>query len=43
MKTLPKERRYETFFYLPPLTYQQITKQIENMLDQGFIAGVEFE
>ena len=43
MKTLPKERRYETLSYLPPLTDQQITKQIEYMLDQGFIPGVEFE
>ena len=43
MKTSPKERRYETLSYLPPLTDQQIVRQIENMLDQGFIPGVEFE
>ncbi|MDJ0602049.1 MAG: ribulose bisphosphate carboxylase small subunit [Crocosphaera sp.] len=43
MKTLPKERRYETLSYLPPLTDQQIIKQIENVLDQGMIPGVEFE
>jgi ribulose-bisphosphate carboxylase small chain len=43
MKTLPKERRYETLSYLPPLTDQQIVKQIQYMLDQGFIPGVEFE
>lgn len=43
MKTLPKERRYETLSYLPPLTDQQIAKQIDYMLEQGFIPGVEFE
>ncbi|MGP0128283.1 MAG: ribulose bisphosphate carboxylase small subunit [cyanobacterium endosymbiont of Rhopalodia musculus] len=43
MKTLPKERRYETLSYLPPLTDQQVAKQIENMLDQEFIPGVKFE
>jgi len=43
MKTLPKERRYETLSYLPPLTDQQIVKQIEYMLDQGFIPAIEFE
>ncbi|ACK69809.1 Ribulose-bisphosphate carboxylase [Gloeothece citriformis PCC 7424] len=43
MKTLPKERRYETLSYLPPLTDQQIVKQIQYMLDQGFIPAVEFE
>lgn len=43
MKTLPKERRYETLSYLPPLTDQQIARQIEYMLEQGFIPAVEFE
>ncbi len=43
MKTLPKERRYETFSYLPPLTDQQIAKQIDFMIDQGYIPGIEFE
>jgi ribulose-bisphosphate carboxylase small chain len=43
MQTLPKEKRYETLSYLPPLTDQQIAKQIEYMLDQGFIPAVEFE
>ncbi|XTZ12648.1 MAG: ribulose bisphosphate carboxylase small subunit [cyanobacterium endosymbiont of Rhopalodia inflata] len=43
MKTLPKERSYETLYYLSPLTDQQIVKQIENMLDQGCILGVEFK
>jgi ribulose-bisphosphate carboxylase small chain len=42
MKTLPKERRYETFSYLPPLSDQQIAKQIQYMIDQGYIPGVEF-
>ncbi len=43
MKTLPKELRYETLSYLPPLTDQQIAKQIEFMVDQGYIPGIEFE
>jgi ribulose-bisphosphate carboxylase small chain len=43
MKTLPKERRYETLSYLPPLTDQQVVKQIQYMLDLGYIPGVEFE
>lgn len=42
MKTLPKERRYETLSYLPPLSDQQIVKQIEYMLTQGFIPAIEF-
>lgn len=43
MKTLPKERRYETLSYLPPLSDQQINLQIQYMLDQGFIPAIEFE
>lgn len=43
MKTLPKEKRYETLSYLPPLSDQQITRQVQHMIDQGFIPGVEFE
>ena len=43
MKTLPKERRYETLSYLPPLTDQQISRQIEYMLEQGYIPGIECE
>ncbi|MEC4984782.1 MAG: ribulose bisphosphate carboxylase small subunit [Oscillatoria sp. PMC 1068.18] len=43
MKTLSKEKRYETLSYLPPLTDQQIALQIEYMLEQGFIPAVEFE
>jgi ribulose-bisphosphate carboxylase small chain len=42
MKTLPKERRFETFSYLPPLTDAQIARQIQYTLDQGFIPAVEF-
>ncbi|MDY7003707.1 MAG: ribulose bisphosphate carboxylase small subunit [Cyanobacteriota bacterium] len=42
MRTLPKERRYETLSYLPPLTDMQTRKQIGYILEQGFIAGVEF-
>jgi ribulose-bisphosphate carboxylase small chain len=43
MKTLPKEKRYETLSYLPPLTDQQIAHQITYMLEQGYIPAVEFE
>ena len=42
MKTLPKERRYETLSYLPPLSDQQIARQIEYVLELGYIPGVEF-
>lgn len=42
MKTLPKERRYETLSYLPALTDAQIAKQIQYILEQGYIPGVEF-
>lgn len=42
MKTLPKERHYETLSYLPPLTDLQISKQIQYILDQGYIPAVEF-
>lgn len=42
MKTLPKERRYETLSYLPPLTDTQIVKQVQYILDQGYIPAVEF-
>ena len=42
MKTLPKERRYETLSYLPPLTDAQITRQLQYILDRGYIPGVEF-
>lgn len=42
MQTLPKERRYETLSYLPPLTDAQTQKQLQYILDQGFIPGVEF-
>ncbi len=42
MQTLPKERRYETLSYLPALSDAQIAKQVQYILDQGYIAGVEF-
>lgn len=42
MQTLPKERRYETLSYLPPLTDIQIAKQIQYILDQGYIPAIEF-
>jgi len=42
MQTLPKERRYETLSYLPPLTDAQISKQIQYILNQGYIPAIEF-
>ncbi|MEM1369429.1 MAG: ribulose bisphosphate carboxylase small subunit [Cyanobacteria bacterium P01_H01_bin.15] len=43
MRTLPKERRYETLSYLPALSDQQIMRQIDYMLEQGYIPAVEFQ
>lgn len=42
MKTLPKERRYETLSYLPPLTDAQISRQIQYILEKGYIPALEF-
>ncbi len=42
MQTLPKERRYETLSYLPPLSDTQIKKQIQYVLDQGYFPAIEF-
>ena len=42
MQTLPKERRYETLSYLPPLSDAQISRQLQYILDNGYIPGVEF-
>ena len=42
MKTLPKERRYETLSYLPPLSEAQSEKQINYILKMGFIPAIEF-
>jgi ribulose-bisphosphate carboxylase small chain len=42
MQTFPKIRRFETLSYLPPLSDDQITRQVQYILDQGYIPGVEF-
>ena len=42
MQTLPKERRYGTLSYLPPLNDQQIEQQIDYCLQMGYIPAVEF-
>ncbi len=42
MQTLPKQRRYETLSYLPPLTDAQIAKQIQYILNQSYIPAIEF-
>jgi ribulose-bisphosphate carboxylase small chain len=43
MKTLPKERRFETMSYLPPLTDAQIERQIAYILKQGYFPAIEFD
>ena len=41
MKTLPKERRYETLSYLPPLTdAQNLERQISYILKMGYFPAV---
>ena len=42
MQTLPKERRYETLSYLPPLSDAQISRQIQYIINQGYIPAIEF-
>lgn len=42
MQTLPKERRYENLSYLPPLTDQQIARQLQYIIDNGFFPAIEF-
>ncbi len=42
MKTLPKERRFETLSYLPPLTDAQIARQVQYILDKDYIPAIEF-
>ena len=42
MQTLPKERRFETLSYLPPLSDAQITRQIQYILSQGYFPAIEF-
>ncbi|NCJ07360.1 ribulose bisphosphate carboxylase small subunit [Synechococcales cyanobacterium C] len=42
MKTLPKERRYETLSYLPPLSDDQVNRQIQYVLDNGYFPAIEF-
>jgi ribulose-bisphosphate carboxylase small chain len=42
MQTLPKIRRFETFSFLPPLSDAQILKQVQYILDQGYIPAIEF-
>ncbi len=42
MRTLPKEQRFETFSYLPALNDNQIARQIQYTIDQGYFPCVEF-
>ncbi|MDF5732074.1 MAG: ribulose bisphosphate carboxylase small subunit [Rhizonema sp. PD38] len=42
MQTLPKQIRFETLSYLPPLNDAQIAKQIQYILTQGYIPAIEF-
>lgn len=32
----------ETFSYLPPFSVEQVTKQIQYFIQQGWIAGIEY-
>jgi ribulose-bisphosphate carboxylase small chain len=34
-------KRYETFSYLPPLTRDQIVKQVDHILGHGLIPAIE--
>jgi ribulose-bisphosphate carboxylase small chain len=42
MQTLPKIRRYETLSYLPALSDDQIARQLQYIIDKGFIPAIEF-
>lgn len=42
MQTLPVERKFETFSYLPPLNDQQIARQLQYALSNGFSPAIEF-
>ncbi|MBW4664659.1 MAG: ribulose bisphosphate carboxylase small subunit [Chroococcus sp. CMT-3BRIN-NPC107] len=42
MQTLPKERRFETLSYLPPLSDAQINRQVQYILTQGYFPAIEF-
>ncbi|XGB40101.1 MAG: ribulose bisphosphate carboxylase small subunit [Cyanobacteria bacterium LVE1205-1] len=42
MKTLPKEIRFETLSYLPPLSDTQLIKQVDYILQSGFFPCIEF-
>jgi ribulose-bisphosphate carboxylase small chain len=42
MRTLPKERRYETLSYMPPLSDAQIARQLQYIIDNEYIPAIEF-
>nr|ASQ39894.1 ribulose-1,5-bisphosphate carboxylase/oxygenase small subunit [Glaucocystis sp. BBH] len=42
MQVLPIERHFETFSYLPPLSQQQIARQLQYALSNGFVPCIEF-
>jgi len=37
----PAARRFGTFSYLPPLTTEQVTRQVEYMLARGWACSIE--
>jgi ribulose-bisphosphate carboxylase small chain len=37
----PAARKFGTFSYLPPMTTEQITRQVEYMLAQGWACSIE--
>jgi len=42
MQVVGLQRHFETFSYLPPLTTQQIAKQLQYVLSKGYVACIEF-
>ncbi len=38
----PASRRFGTFSYLPPLTRDQVERQIDYMLAQGWVCSIEY-
>jgi ribulose-bisphosphate carboxylase small chain len=41
MEDVRVSRRYETFSYLPPMDAEQVRRQIEYMIAQGWNLGIE--
>jgi ribulose-bisphosphate carboxylase small chain len=37
-----RQMKFETFSYLPPMTQEQVTKQVQYILDNGFVPIIEY-